>query len=173
MKQGQGRAVTVSTIGIFTAAAIICGYLETLIPFHIGIPGVKLGLANIMTVIVLYLFGPKEAAAVSLIRITVVSLLFGNLYSMIYSLAGGVLSFVCMILCKRVKQFGITGVSMAGGITHNIGQLFVAVLIVEELKLVYYIPVLLLSGVLTGLLIGLISGKVCDRLSPVLIKYRS
>ncbi len=165
MKHNQKRNRTIAYIGMFTALAIILGYLELLIPFSFGIPGVKLGLANIMTVIVLYLLGTKEATAVSLIRIVVVNLLFGGLYGMLYSMAGGILSLVCMALLKKTDRFSIMGISMVGGIMHNVGQMIIAIFVVEELRLIYYLPVLLFSGVITGLINGIISMKVCRRLS--------
>lgn len=164
MKNDRATGKKVAYLGIFASLAILFGYIETLIPFPFGIPGMKLGLANIMTVTILYLFGTKEAAIVSAVRILVVSMLFGSLYSMLYSLAGAVLSLIVMLLMKRVKQFNITGVSISGGISHNIGQLFVAVLVVSEMRLTSYIPFLIISGAVTGLLNGIISGILVQRL---------
>ncbi|MDO5573341.1 MAG: Gx transporter family protein [bacterium] len=164
MKNDKATGKKVAYLGIFASLAILCGYIETLIPFPFGIPGMKLGLANIMTVTILYLFGTKEAAAVSAVRILVVSMLFGSLYSMLYSLAGAVLSLIMMLLMKKVKRFSITGVSISGGIAHNIGQIFVAVLVVSEIRLTSYIPFLIISGAVTGLLNGIISGILVQRL---------
>ncbi len=164
MRNHRVTGKKVAYLGIFASLAILFGYIETLIPFPFGIPGMKLGLANIMTVTILYLFGTKEAAAVSAVRILVVSMLFGSLYSMLYSLAGAVLSLIMMLLMKKVKQFSITGISIGGGIAHNIGQIFVAVLVVSEIRLTSFVPFLIISGAGTGLLNGIISKILVQRL---------
>ena len=131
---------------MFTAFALIASYIESLIPFYFGIPGVKLGLTNAVIVLVLYLMGTKEALAVSFARILLAGFLFGNLYSILYSLAGGMLSFLVMVLLKRWKRFSVVGVSMAGGVFHNVGQILVAMAVVENVSLAYYMPPLLISG---------------------------
>ena len=150
-------------MGIFLALALICSYIETLIPFHIGIPGVKLGLTNIVIVWALYLLGAKEALMISVLRIILSGLMFGNAFSIAYSMAGGLLSFALMYLFKKTKKFKCVSVSIAGGIFHNIGQLFVAAAIVQNYSIFYYIPVLFISGTLTGLLIGIISQELILR----------
>ena len=150
-------------MGIFLALALICSYIETLIPFHIGIPGVKLGLTNIVIVWALYLLGAKEALMLSVLRIILSGLMFGNAFSIAYSMAGGLLSFAIMYLFKKTKKFKCVSVSIAGGIFHNIGQLFVAAAIVQNYSIFYYIPVLFISGTLTGLLIGIISQELILR----------
>ena len=150
-------------MGIFLALALICSYIETLIPFHIGIPGVKLGLTNIVIVWALYLLGAKEALMISVLRIILSGMMFGNAFSIAYSMAGGLLSFVIMYLFKKTKKFKCVSVSIAGGIFHNIGQLFVAAAIVQNYSIFYYIPVLFISGTLTGLLIGIISQELILR----------
>ena len=150
-------------MGIFLALALICSYIETLIPFHIGIPGVKLGLTNIVIVWALYLLGAKEALMISVLRIILSGLMFGNAFSIAYSMAGGLLRFVIMYLFKKTKKFKCVSVSIAGGIFHNIGQLFVAAAIVQNYSIFYYIPVLFISGTLTGLLIGIISQELILR----------
>lgn len=150
-------------MGIFLALALICSYIETLIPFHIGIPGVKLGLTNIVIVWALYLLGAKEALMLSVLRIILSGLMFGNAFSIAYSMAGGLLSFAIMYLFKKTKKFKCVSVSIAGGIFHNIGQLFVAAAIVRNYSIFYYIPVLFISGTLTGLLIGIISQELILR----------
>lgn len=144
-------------LGLLATFAIVCGYIETLLPFFFGIPGMKLGLANIVTVIVLYQYGIREAASISLVRILLVGMLFGNPYSITYSLAGGVFSLLIMFLFKQIKFCSVIGVSIMGGILHNIGQILVAILIIDEFSLVYYLPVLIIFGALTGFLIGIIS----------------
>ncbi len=154
-------------MGIFLALALICSYIETLIPFHIGIPGVKLGLTNIVIVWALYLLGAKEALAISVMRIVLSGMMFGNAFSIAYSLAGGLISFIVMLLLKKTGKFKCVSVSIAGGIFHNIGQLLVAAAIVQNLSVFYYIPVLFISGTITGLVIGVISQELILR-----VKFR-
>lgn len=150
--------------GVFTALALIFSYVEMLIPIQFGIPGIKLGLANLLIVIMLYKCGAKEALVLSVVRILLAGFIFGNMFSIIYSLAGGILSLALMNLLKSRGSFSVTGVSIAGGVFHNIGQLLVAMLVVETYRVGYYLPVLLIAGVITGALIGIISGEVLRRL---------
>ena len=131
----------VAYFGVFTALALIFSYIESLIPFQIGIPGVKLGLANLIVVVALYKMGTREAFCLSVVRIVLSGFLFANLFSIIYSLAGGMLSLVVMSLLKRRDSFSVYGVSMAGGVFHNIGQILIAMVIVETFSVAYYIPV--------------------------------
>lgn len=151
-------------LGLFAAVAIIFGYVESLIPFFAGIPGIKLGLANLAVLFILEKYTWKEAALVSAVRILVIGFLFGNMFSILYSLAGAALSLTVMNLMKKFSGFSILGISVAGGVSHNIGQLIVAALIVENTSLFYYAPALLISGVVTGLLIGLLTGEVLKRI---------
>lgn len=151
-------------LGLFAAIAIIFGYVESLIPFFAGIPGMKLGLANLAVLFILEKYSWKEAALVSTVRILVIGFLFGNMFSILYSLAGAALSLTVMTLMKKFSGFSILGVSVAGGVSHNIGQLIVASLIVENTSLLYYAPVLLISGVATGLLIGFLTGEITKRI---------
>ncbi|NLG05428.1 MAG: Gx transporter family protein [Clostridia bacterium] len=155
-------------LGILASFAIICGYIETLIPFFFGIPGMKLGLANIVTVIALYQLGIREAASISLVRILIVGMLFGNPYSITYSLAGGVFSLLIMFLFKQIRFCTVIGVSIIGGILHNIGQILVAVLIVDEFNLIYYVPILVISGSVTGLLIGILAKALILRIERII-----
>lgn len=151
---------------VLTALAMIFGYVEALIPFGFGIPGVKLGLANIVIVLALYILPAYQAFVIQLMRIVLVSFLFGNLSMMFYSLAGGVLSFLVMVFLKKGNIFSITGVSIAGGVSHNVGQLTVAVLVVQNLKVAFYFPALMIAGLITGCLIGILA----YRIKPVLDK---
>jgi heptaprenyl diphosphate synthase len=151
---------SVAHCGTLTALAMIFGYVEALIPFHFGIPGVKLGLPNIITVFALYTLPVYQVFAIQVMRIVLVSFLFGSLSMMLYSLAGGLLSLVVMVLLKKKKWLSIAGVSLAGGVSHNIGQLAVAVLVVQNLKIAFYLPALLASGLVTGGLIGMLVHKV-------------
>lgn len=150
----------VSVCAMLVALAMICSYVESMIPVNFGIPGVKLGLANLVTIIALYLIPPWEVLAIVITRILLMGFMFGNGMSILYSLAGGILSFIVMLLMRKAKGFSITGVSIAGGISHNVGQIFVAVCVVENLKLIYYLPALLISGTITGALIGMIAGRI-------------
>ena len=131
---------------------------ELLIPVPIGIPGVKLGLANMVTVWVLYALGPVEALAVNGMRILLAGFLFGSLSMILYSLAGAALSFLCMYLAEKSGMFSVTGVM------HNVGQLLVAVCVLETVSLLYYGPVLLAAGLITGLLIGIIAREAGRRI---------
>lgn len=151
-------------MGVFLALALICSYVESLIPISFGIPGVKLGLTNIVVVLMLYCIGAKEALVVSVCRIVLAGFLFGNLFSILYSLAGGLLSFLIMWAVKRTGKLGILPVSVCGGIFHNIGQLAVAALVVENYNVFYYLPVLLLAGAATGLAIGVVAQELIIRI---------
>ena len=149
--------------GVFIALALILSYVETLIPISFGIPGIKLGLANLVIVIVLYTYGGREALLLSVTRILLSGFLFGNLSMIFYSLAGGVLSLAVMVFLRRLGGFSVQGISMAGGVFHNIGQLLLAMVVVETYQVGYYVPVLLISGLVTGMVIGVISGEVLKR----------
>lgn len=153
----------VALFGCFLAFAMIVSYIEAILPFSLGIPGTKLGLANGAVVCCLYLFGAWPALMINICRIVLSTFLFGNLYSMCYALAGAVTSFVVMVLMKRIKSFGICGVSIAGGVAHNFGQLLIALLITKVPVLMYYIPVLILVGALTGFINGWLAKLVYDR----------
>lgn len=150
-------------LGLFLSLALICSYVESLIPFYFGVPGVKLGLTNIVVVMALYCIGAREAFLISALRILLSGFLFGNLFSILYSLAGGFLSFLVMYLLKRTKRFKVISVSTAGGVSHNIGQLTVAALVVENYHIFYYGTVLLIAGIATGLIIGIVSQEIIIR----------
>lgn len=151
-------------MGMFLAIALICSYVESLIPFYFGIPGVKLGLTNIVVVLMLYSVDAKEAFLISVLRILLAGFLFGNPFSILYSLGGGMLSFLAMMLLKYTDKFKAVSVSVTGGIFHNIGQLLVASVVVENYNLFYYAPVLLVAGFVTGFLIGILAQEMILRL---------
>lgn len=153
--------------GVFTALSLIFSYVEMLIPIQFGVPGIKLGLANLMIVIMLYKSGPKDALLLSVVRIVLSGFLFGNLFAIIYSLAGGILSLAVMALLKKRGTFSVMGVSIAGGVCHNIGQLVVAMAVVETYRVGYYLPVLLIAGMVTGMLIGIVSNEVLKRIRGI------
>lgn len=154
----------IAYLSMFLALALILSYVESLIPFSFGIPGVKLGLTNVIVVWLLYLMGPGEAVGVSVMRILLAGFMFGNAFSILYSLAGGLLSFIVMYLLKHTDKLNVVTISITGGLFHNIGQLAIAAIIVSNYHVLYYIPVLLCAGALTGLLIGLISQEMILRL---------
>ncbi len=151
--------------GLMTALAVLMGYVEMLIPMPIPVPGVKLGLANVVIVITLYFMGSRTAFTLSMIRIVLSALLFAGFAGFLYSLAGGILSFLAMAALKKTRLCGISGVSVAGAVCHNIGQLVTACLVVENSRLLSYLPVLLVSGVITGLLIGIVAAQALPYLN--------
>lgn len=147
--------------------ALIMSYVEALIPFSFGIPGIKLGLTNIVIVFLLYTANIKDTITVAVARIVLAGFLFGNLFSILYSLAGGLFSLFIMALFQRSGRFHTLSVSVAGGISHNFAQLLVAALVIENLNVFYYFPVLLLAGALTGLLIGILADIIIRRISHI------
>ena len=146
--------------GMLTALAMIFSYVEALIPVPLGIPGIKLGLANLVVLSGLYVLRPAEVFAVSLCRILLIGFLFGTGMSILYSLAGGVLSFLVMLLLLKAGLFSRVGISAAGGVCHNVGQLLAAALVLRSFAVFSYLPVLMVSGVLTGIAIGLLSDRL-------------
>ena len=148
---------------MLTACAMILSYVESLLP-SVGIPGVKMGLANIAVIFVLFRFGWKEAAGVSLVRVVLVSLFFGSVGALLYSLAGAVLSLAVMALLRRIDRFTTVGVSVAGGIAHNAGQVLMAMLILETKQLIVYLPVLAIAGIGGGILTGLTAALLIRRI---------
>ncbi|MCM1285946.1 MAG: Gx transporter family protein [Acetobacter sp.] len=162
----KNKVKHIALFGMMVALAFTFSYLESLIPFNFGIPGIKLGLANLVVVIALYTMKPGEAFSIVLIRVFLAGLTFGNAYSIAYSLCGGVLSFAVMLLVKKTK-LSVIGVSMLGGICHNIGQIIVAAIIMNTKRIAYYLPVLLVAGVATGLLIGIVSKLTVERIEKV------
>ena len=150
----------VAGCGMLIALAMVFSYVEVLIPINFGIPGMKLGAANLVIVIGLYLLKPQEVLMISMIRIFLMGYMFGNGVSLLYSFAGGILSFLLMAVIRKMKGFSIVGVSIIGGVSHNIGQLLAATWIIRNLNLFYYLPALLAAGTATGALIGILSGKI-------------
>ena len=157
----------VAMYGMLVALAFLLSYIETWIPFSFGIPGIKLGLANLAVVTALFCMGERQACAVSLVRIVLAGFTFGSLSVMIYSLAGGLLSLFCMIGARRFLGWGMKKVSVAGGIAHNLGQLMAAIAVVKTGALLFYLPALVAAGTAAGFLIGLLGGLVTERIVPV------
>lgn len=150
-------------LGLFSALAIILGYLESLIPLFPGIPGIKIGLANLCVLFILVRYSWREAALVSAVRILVIGFLFGNLFGILYSLAGAACSLTVMTLLHRT-DFSLLGISVAGGVMHNIAQIMIAIFLLHTFVLVYYLPILLISGTAAGLLIGFVTTQLHARL---------
>ena len=150
----------VAYLGVLLAFALVLSYVESLIPFYFGIPGVKLGLANLAVVLTLYLYGWREAILLNVMRVLLAGFMFGNLFMILYSLAGAVCSFCFMCLCKKLGCFSVLGVSMVGGVFHNVGQIVVAIFVTKTAGVAYYLPVLLISGVVTGLCIGVLTREM-------------
>lgn len=157
----------VAVFGVFTSLALILSYVELLIPINLGIPGMKLGLANLLVVILLYKGGPRDALLLSVIRILLSGLIFGNMFSIFYSLGGGLLSLAVMVFLKKTGQFTVAGISIGGGASHNVGQLLVAMFVVQTYQVGYYLPVLLIAGVITGAVIGILSAEVLKRTQSI------
>lgn len=147
-------------MGVFLAFALILSYVESLIPFFFGIPGMKLGLANLAILLALYVYGYKEALILDLTRVLLAGFLFGNLFMIMYSMAGALLSLLIMSILKKLKGFSMIGVSIGGGVFHNIGQLMTAVFVARTKGVFFYLPALLLSGVATGFVIGMLTAQV-------------
>ena len=155
------KKITVLALAI--ALAMILSFVESQIPAFVAIPGVKIGLANIAVVFVLYKLGWKEAVLISLVRVVMVSMLFGTLVSLFYSVAGAVLSLTGMVLLKKTGLFSTVAVSVTGGVLHNVGQILMACLLLETNVIVYYLPFLILSGVIAGVVIGVVAAIMVNR----------
>ncbi len=169
----KGTSVSAKQIafcGIMTALAIVFGYVEHLVPFPVGIYGLKLGLANLVVVVMLYTTNWYTALAINLLRIFISFILFGSATSLIYSICGGILSFSVMLLIKSLKLLKVSavGVSICGAVAHNVGQICAAAILLDELRIAFYLPVLIIVGSLTGTLIGLIALPIIRRTSHML-----
>ena len=166
----KNKSKTVALAGICVALALILAYIEVLLPpLFSAVPGIKMGLPNIIIVFLLYRRGPAWAGIVSLLRILLVSMLFGNAMALMYSLAGGVLSLAVMLILKNLNALSPVGVSVAGGVTHNIGQIIMAVLLLDTVQLGYYLAVLAVTGTVAGIVIGLCGAFLVKRIPHKLI----
>ena len=167
----KSKAKLTAFLGLCTALALVLAYAEAILPpLFPAVPGIKMGLPNIIIIFLLYRKGPKVAAAVSLLRILLATMLFGNMMALFYSLAGGALSFLVMLLLKRINGFSAVGVSVAGAVSHNLGQILVAMLLLETMELGYYMVVLTVTGSIAGVLIGLCGGALIRKLPNTLLK---
>lgn len=163
MKAGSAsRALT--RYALLVALAMVLSWLESLVPLSLAVPGVKLGLANLVVIFTLYKLGPRQAAIISLVRVLLVTFTFGNAFSFAYSLAGAALSLLVMLLLQRTGKFSMLGVSIAGGVCHNIGQILVAMAVLGTAELMWYLPALLAAGIAAGVCIGAVGALVTDRI---------
>lgn len=160
-------------MGLLLAFAFILSYIEMLLPLQVGIPGVKLGLANLAVLLCMYLLDHRSAFLLTVSKAILTGFLFGNLSMIIYSLAGALLSFLVMLFMKKSSKFHIPVISALGGVAHNIGQLLVAYLVIDTYAIIYYVPVLLISGLLTGVLIGITVALVLPYLRKFVMRGRT
>lgn len=161
-KHLTGRQI--AEYGLLIALAMVLSYVEFLIPFSVAVPGVKLGLANIVVVFALYRLGKTEAFVISVLRVLLMTFMFGNAFALMYSLSGAVLSFAVMLLLLKIGRFSPVGVGIGGGVSHNVGQILCAMVLLETKQIIYYLPVLFVSGTIAGVAIGVISGVLIDRI---------
>ena len=150
----------IAYLGLLLTLALILSYVESLIPIFVSVPGVKLGLANLVVLICLYAYPSKYAFVISIMRVMLAGLLFGSMFSILYSLAGAFFSLIVMLFAKKILKMGVLGVSVLGGVFHNMGQLLVAIIVVSNYRIGYLFPYLLLSGIITGAVIGFIANAV-------------
>lgn len=148
---------------LLVALAMVLSWLESMVPLSLAVPGVKLGLANLVVIFALYRLGPRQAAVISLVRVLLVTLTFGNAFGFAYSLAGAALSLGVMIPLRRSGKFSLLGVSIAGGVCHNIGQILVAMAVLGTAELLWYLPALLAAGTAAGVCIGAAGALVTAR----------
>ncbi|MCR4908182.1 MAG: Gx transporter family protein [Lachnospiraceae bacterium] len=160
----SSRGELVARGAVMTSLALILSYVESQIPYFFGLPGMKLGLTNVLIVYALYAWNGRWALGINILRIFLSGILFGSPFGILYSLSGGILSFLVMVRLKKTGIFSVSGGSIAGGIAHNTGQLLLALVLVENVNIFYYAPFLILSGALTGFVIGLTAGMVLKRL---------
>lgn len=166
----KSKTKKIALYGMLIALAFILSYIENLISIPIGIPGIKLGLANIVVLIGLYALGVKAAFILSIVRVLLVSLTFGNMSMFWFSMAGAFLSLIAMICLKQIKGFSMIGVSIAGGVAHNLGQIIVAMYVLGKL-IIYQLPYLLIGGIGMGLVIGIVGAMVWKKLSKALNQW--
>lgn len=150
---------------LLTALAMVLSYLESLVPLSFAVPGIKMGLPNIVIVFALYKMGFRPACLISLVRVVLVSILFGNVMSMAYSIAGAAVSLGLMWLLKKRDKFSSVGVSVAGALGHNAGQIATAAVLLQTGGLVYYFPALCVSGAVAGVCIGILGGILVKRVN--------
>ena len=162
MQLQNSKSGKIAITAMLIALAMVFSYIESLVPYPI--PGAKMGLTNVVVLVVMYRFSIKDAVFINLIRILLVGITFGNTFSLMYSLAGGLLSLAIMIILKQSKKFSIVIVSIAGGIMHNLGQLMVAMFVLKTKAILSYLPILWVTGILAGICIGILGNIVVKRI---------
>lgn len=155
----------VALYAMFVSITLVLSYVESLIPYFFPVPGIKLGLANIVILWVLYCMDIKSAILVSFARILLNTLLFGNLYSFAFSAVGGALSLATMFLLKKTTKLKIVTISIVGAVMHNVGQIIVAIVVMKNIAMTFYLPVLLASGIISGLAVGILGGFLCKKIN--------
>ena len=166
----NNKAKKTAFMGLFVALALILAYVEVLLPpLFPAVPGIKMGLPNIVIVFILYRRGAVSACAVSFLRILLVTMLFGNTMAFFYSVAGAALSLLLMILLRRLNFLSAVGVSVVGGVAHNVGQILIAMLLLQTAEIAYYLVVLAVSGVLAGILVGLCGALLIKKIPQKLL----
>ena len=160
----RNKTRKLTTLSLMVTFALVLSYVESRIPAFVAVPGVKVGLANIAVIFTLYKLGIKEAITISLVRVVLVSILFGNPISLIYSIAGAILSLTVMILLKHLTPLREVAVSVTGGVMHNVGQITVASIILDTNVVTYYLPFLILSGTLAGIAVGTASAILIKKI---------
>ncbi len=153
----------ITTIALFSALSIIFGYIESLFPIPIAIPGIKLGLSNIVLLLAVYRLSKADTYFLMFIKVFVTSLLFAGLNTLFYSLLGGIFSISAMLLIKKLP-FSIIGVSIIGAVFHNIGQITAASIVLQSFSALYYLPILMVAGVIVGIIIGIITQIVLTKI---------
>jgi heptaprenyl diphosphate synthase len=165
MNKRQKKTRKIAFLGLFAALAMLLSYVEAVSPVLVAaVPGIKMGLPNIAVIFVLYRFGAPEAVLVSVVRVIVISVLFGNPATFIYSMAGALLSIAAMAILKKTDLLSAVGVSVAGGVFHNVGQILVAIFMLGAAEVGYYIVALAVSGIISGILIGLCGAFMIKKL---------
>jgi len=163
-QKNKARTHAIALAAMMAALALIFSYIEAIIPFNFGIPGIKLGIANLVILTALYVLGMRYAFTINILRILVAGLLFNGFFGAMYSLAGGILSLLVMYALKKTGLFSTVGISMAGGVAHNLGQLITACLIMSNIRLMSYFAVLLFAGMISGILIGVVAHIIYQKL---------
>ncbi len=163
------KTIRITYVGVLTSMALVLSYLERMIPPPVPVPGIKLGLANIIILMALYLINTKDAFLITIIKSVTIGILFTGPFGMIYGLTGSLLSFFAMVFLKNFKNFSIVGVSIIGGVFHNIGQIIIATLVINNEKLLFYIPELIIFGLVSGCLTGLVAYYTLSNLNSIKI----
>ena len=158
---------------MFLALSMILGYVESFLPMPFPIPGIKLGLANIVSILGLFSIGAVPTAIITLLRVLLLAILFGNMMTLSYSMAGFLLSFAVMFCAKKCMHFSYLAVSLLGGIFHNLGQILMAVFLLRSPVLFAYFPVLLFAGMLAGIMMGVLSALLEKRLHRRFLDWKN